>query len=156
MWLSYLCIPKIRELWAGLLRFPRSYPSFELSDFAKNIWHSGQYQHSVDTRVWNNFPKAFCEQNHRSDFQIFFAEKKRSMQIFKLHNFFVLKDFSDRKKVLKSLEANSFISPQNYVINIIFLSGILRLKKSKKICLKNMLCFESRPPGGMREKPRRI
>ena len=69
-------IPKIRELWAGLLRFPRSYPSFELSDFAKNIWHSGQYQHSVDTRVWNNFPKAFCEQNHRSDFQIFFAEKK--------------------------------------------------------------------------------
>jgi len=26
------------------------------------------------------------------------------------------KDFLDRKKVLKSLEANSFISPQNYVI----------------------------------------
>ena len=38
------------------------------------------------------------------------------MQNFKLHNFFVLKDFLDRKKVLKSLEANSSISPQNYVI----------------------------------------
>ena len=31
-------------------------------------------------------------------------------------NFFVFKYFLDRKKVLKSLEANSSISPQNYVI----------------------------------------
>ena len=31
-------------------------------------------------------------------------------------NFFLRKYFLDRKKVLKSLEANSFISPQNYVI----------------------------------------
>ena len=33
-----------------------------------------------------------------------------------ISNFFVFKYFLDRKKVLKSLEANSFISPQNYVI----------------------------------------